>query len=465
VRSASLVPARRSILAPDVPLLAALYVLEGSALLLVIAAQHRGSRSFTILSVIGGLALLGAATAIVLRYRTRIRHDPRRLAFTVVLNLVPVLLILATAELTVRLLARPTPRGPVVMDTHLLPWRWSDVVAHNEALLARAAREGSYVVADEVLGWVIGPNRRSTDGLYFSSAEGLRSPAPGIAFRERAAPRRVALVGDSFTFGLEVSYADSWGHQLERALGPDVQVLNFGVDGYGVDQAFLRYGRDVRPWRPDVVILGLINHDLFRSMAVYSFVSFPGWPFPFAKPRFVVDGDRLTLLNMPLPSPHAIVAARSIRELPFIEYDPGYRAEDWKWHALDASYLYRLLVSRARVWREPDARRTDERVLALNRAIVRGFVRQAQAEGTRPLLVYFPSDRDFRLRADDPGWQSLAQTSLRASGVPYTDVTPCLAKENPARLFGPGHYSPHGNAAVAACLHKAVQALLSASTS
>jgi hypothetical protein len=58
-------------------------------------------------------------------------------------------------------------------------------------------------------------------------------------------------------------------------LGPQVQVLHFGVDGYGVDQAYLRYQRDVRPWHPDLVILGFINHDLHRSLAVYSFVSFP----------------------------------------------------------------------------------------------------------------------------------------------------------------------------------------------
>jgi hypothetical protein len=281
-----------------------------------------------------------------------------------------------------------------------------------------------------------------------------------MALRERTASRRIALVGDSFTFGLEVSYADSWGHQLERALGPDVQVLNFGVDGYGVDQAYLRYARDVRPWQPDVVILGLINHDLFRSLAVYSFVSFPGWPFPFAKPRFVADLDRLALLNVPLPSPESIVAARSIRELPFIEYDPGYRAEDWEWHTLDGSYLYRLLVSHARVWTGPDPRRSDTKVLELNRALVRAFAREASAAGARPLLVYFPSDRDFRRRAEDVGWESLAQTTLRRSGLPYTDVTPCLAKENPAHLFGPGHYSPLGNAAVAACLRPVVQELL-----
>jgi hypothetical protein len=462
VRATLPVSPRAAALTPDVPLLASLYVLELAGLLLVMAAHKGAAPAFILLPIGAGLAFVVSALVIAHRYRTRSAHEPRRLAFTVVLNIVPLLLVLAVGELGVRLSARQTPRGPEVLGTHLLPWRWADVVVQNKAILARAAREGSYLVADEHLGWVVGPNRRSADGLYFSSAEGLRSPSPGVALRERAGPRRIALVGDSFTFGLEVGYTDTWGHHLEQALGPDVQVLNFGVDGYGVDQAYLRYARDARPWRPDVVILGLINHDLFRSLAVYSFVSFPGWPFPFAKPRFVLDGERLSLLNVPLPSPSSILAAPSITELPFIEYDPGYQAEDWRWHVLDSSYLYRLLVSRWRTWSGPDRRRADARVIELNRAIVRAFVNEASAAGSRPLLVYFPSDRDFRRRAEQAGWESLAQTVLRGSGLPYTDLTPCLATQDPAQLFGPGHYSSRGNAAVATCLSDTVRGLLAA---
>ena len=160
------------------------------------------------------------------------------MVLTVALNVVPVLLVLVGGELAVRMLSRPTTRGPVFMGTNLLPWQWSDVVAQNEAILREAAANGSFLMPDERLGWVINPGRRTADGLYFSSVEGLRSPRPGVAFAHRRARHRVALVGDSFTFGLEVSYEQSWGARLEQALGGDVQVLNFGVDGYGVDQAY-----------------------------------------------------------------------------------------------------------------------------------------------------------------------------------------------------------------------------------
>jgi hypothetical protein len=357
------------------------------------------------------------------------------------------------------------------MDTHLLPWEWSHVVAQNEALLRRAAATGSFLGADDRLGWTIRPNRRTDDGLYFSSAEGLRSAEPGIALADRKARQRVALVGDSFTFGLEVSFEQTWGARLGHALGPDVQVLNFGVDGYGVDQVYLRYARDVRLWRPDVVILGLITHDLFRSMAVYTFVSFPGWPFPFAKPRFVAigesgipplarDGERLALLNVPLPSPEAILKTPSIADLPFIEYDRGYRAEDWTWHPLDRLYLYRFLASLYRALSSPPRKASDERVVALNREIVRAFIRDVRADGAIPLVVYFPSRLDFRIRAREPAWQSLAQTMLREAGIPHLDLTACLDPLDPAQRFGPGHYAPGGNAAVAECLRGDVARLL-----
>jgi len=88
---------------------------------------------------------------------------------------------------------------------------------------------------------------------------GTRSPRPGTVFADRSADYRIALIGDSFTFSDEASYEESWSYKLERKLRPQVQVLNFGVSGYGIDQAYLRYKRDVRPWHPDIVVLGYIQ--------------------------------------------------------------------------------------------------------------------------------------------------------------------------------------------------------------
>ena len=75
------------------------------------------------------------------------------------------------------------------------------------------------------------------------------------------------------------------GHHLERQLGPAVPVLNFGVDGCGLDQTYLRCRRNVRGWKPRVVLISLMGHELLRTMAVYPFVSFR-WPPCVVKPSW-----------------------------------------------------------------------------------------------------------------------------------------------------------------------------------
>lgn len=45
--------------------------------------------------------------------------------------------------------------------------------------------------------------------------------------------------GDSFTENLRISYDDSFTARLEKSL--DIDILNFGVEGYGTDQSYLHY--------------------------------------------------------------------------------------------------------------------------------------------------------------------------------------------------------------------------------
>src|SRR5262245_58589102 len=181
--------------------------MQVSAWLVVIASYKRSIRPLSgllagpsgVVLLVAGLALLPATWVVVHKYRTR-GSDPRRFGLTVALNVVPILLFLAAGEITVRLLSRSTPRGLMFAGTVLLPHRWSDVVTRTSAILDRVGVTRSYLVPDDRLGWVVGSDRRSADGLYFSSVEGIRSQRPGVAFAENPARRRVALVGDSFTF-------------------------------------------------------------------------------------------------------------------------------------------------------------------------------------------------------------------------------------------------------------------------
>jgi hypothetical protein len=201
-----------------------------------------------------------------------------------------------------------------------------------------------------------------------------------------------------------------------------------------------------------VTIFSFIQHDLERALSVYSFVTFPTWGLPFSKPRFVLDGGVLRLLNVPLISPAAILEKQSVAELPFIAYDPGYNAADWQWHWYDASSLVRFLVSRFPRYPMVSPEAGEDAELGISSALLQRFARRAVADGTVPLIVYLPSRGDFS--GQDRSAKDRLFGVLRRTGVPYLNLTSCLREADPARAFIPGHahYSAAGNAAVARCL-------------
>jgi len=470
----------------------ALYVLELSAVLVALALYKRGARPpLVFLAAPAGRVVLVAvpaiaASALVIVHQLR-RSVPGRASFaaTLTLNLLSVLLMFCTAEGFVRVFATTTPAGPAFAGTLLFPRSWENVAARGRAILRKASAQGSFLVYDDQLGWTLGANRRSADynlafvrqylaergrrlpdgnaaqeqwsgfdgpddNIYLSSVEGIRSPRVGMSFATIPAKRRIALVGDSFTFGLEVRYEETWGHQLELALGPEFQVLNFGVDGYGVDQAYLRYRRDVVSWHPDIVILGVIDDDLRRTMCVYGFMCFPRSEIPFPKPRFVVRGDTLVLLNVPLATPDSLFTKKAIAELPFIEHEGSFDPVVWERHSYHAAYSIRFLLSRYRRWYVPGPTVTDEALRDVNGHLLRAFVRSAHEHDSAPIVVYFPSGVDF---VPDPGRPpSVAQDVLERNGIPYLDMTDCVSRVRPTERFGRLHYSAATNAAVAKCL-------------
>lgn len=456
---------------PDRLLLASLYLLECAALILALGLNKKGASP--VLSFVatraGWLSLIALMTClacawIVVRQLRRRQRGSRRFTLTVTLNVTSVLAATIVAEIAIRVLSLQTVSGPVFAGTRLLPRTWDTVAANLYEVWQRSLRGPSgtpYLIYDDSLGWTVGPHRRSPDGLYASSAEGIRSADPSVSYRGRRPHHRIAIVGDSYTFGLEVAYEDSWGHRLERDLGADVDVLNFGVDGYGLDQTYLRYMRDIRSWHPDVVIFGLIDHDMERTMAVYTFVSFQ-WSLPFAKPRFVMTSGGLRILNLPLPSPDAIFTRRSITELPYIEYDRGYDAAEWRWHWYHHSFLGRFLLSRYPRWPVLGPLVSDDAKRTINHEVLMAMMRAAGEEGSAPIVVYFP----VRSELTPPnqrfeGWR-FARDLVDREGVTYIDLTPCVTEVRQSERWVKIHYSPRTNAAVARCLRQPVLAHLRA---
>ncbi len=119
----------------------------------------------------------------------------------------------------------------------------------------------------EYTGWLlrIPPIAQDVNRLGFRGVERART--------ERAAPYRIAAVGDSFTYGLGVATVDALPSRLEAALqahaGAGIEVLNFGVPGAALPDAVVRVRQFVAGWHPDLVVFFLYADDLERSLCAW----------------------------------------------------------------------------------------------------------------------------------------------------------------------------------------------------
>jgi hypothetical protein len=90
-----------------------------------------------------------------------------------------------------------------------------------------------------------------------------------------------------------VADSETWPAQLDQLSGK--RVVNGGVDGYGVDQIFLRAQRLLNRYRFSTVIFSFIPDDIRRSEMSVMFAT--------AKPYFDFTRGQLTLENVPVPPP------------------------------------------------------------------------------------------------------------------------------------------------------------------
>jgi len=471
-------PAERRV---HVPFLLALYGVEGALLLIVLAAYKLSkgvpgtpleSLPARVLMVATVTAILALTTAIALGLRIR-RKESRLLGLHLALNAFSVACALLAGEAVLRIAAVEARGETRVFGTELLPRSWSGFAEARRATLERAKAghgwAGTYLIADPAIGWTVGPARNARDGMYASSLEGIRSATPGVRYEDPSDNRRtIAVVGDSYTFGMEVAYGDCWPTQLEELLGPGFRVLNFGVDGYGVDQAWLRYRRDVRRFDPELVLFGFINHDFARSLSVYSFLSFPEWDFPFAKSRFVLRNGELRPLRETVPAPEVCLRAERVSDLEWLDYEPGWRPWEWNRSVLDVSYVARLLASRFRPWPPPGEHVSPAARESLNVAILKQFLADAAADGCLARLCYFPSG-GFGDLYDDVSAQgaavrddSAAPAILARAGLEFIDLADALHRVPPSRrrVRGGIHYTPEANREVARELRDRIAPLL-----
>jgi hypothetical protein len=325
------------------------------------------------------------------------------------------LIMLALVAGVIEAIAAATYRFVVVPRFGYLVW-------NPDIAQARAAFAAEPAPADEELVWPADPTAppRDRSGAKFNAD----FPDPGRAC--------VSAYGDSFVWGEEVLPADGWIEQLSRRIG--CRIANYGVSGYGTDQAYLRFRKTPSDEAP-LVMLGIFpDENLARNVNQYR--AFLGWPPQpsVLKGRFILDaGGQLSWIPRPRLGPEEVIG---LHRTPAAVVPHEYVLPDsrngpvtpWSPYTLTLVRLALLPVIQDALRGKPLSTdyfrdRHPSGALPLTVALAEAFIREAERRGKRALVVILPSSYDFRGQARYGKFEyGPLLAALSAKGIDVIDV-------------------------------------------
>lgn len=306
----------------------------------------------------------------------------------------------------------------------------------------------------------------------------VRINAEGLRDRERYADkladsRRILVFGDSFAEGWGVALDRSFseelhGHLAATASGNAVEVINFGVAGYGTDQELLLFRRQGAGYHPDDVVVLFYGNDLWNNQSRKGIGSERGY-----KPYFEMSKlESLVLRGVPVPKSRYWDFQEGTWKLPLMKRLQRYLHQHWHGFALIEKALrsspvsagqqqryYHGLYGRGETGDQTNAWR-------LTGAIIREFQRAVTAVGGRFHLVYVPAivqveEEDWSMKRQLHGLvgedfdlhkpNRWLRTIAADHQISFTDLTPRFVAEARTRTlyFRDSHWNEAGHALAA----------------
>jgi hypothetical protein len=348
-------------------------------------------------------------------------------------------ILLASVELASRIVlaVRPTLFGGLAASRTLKEERLA-------ATVERVLQDdpGALATFDADLGWTV--RRASSDPQLGISAQGLRSAR--LYEVPRPADRlRVAAFGDSFVFGSEVDPDEGWTHRIEQLA--DVEVLNYGVPGYGQDQITLRYFKEGDDLQPQVVLFGVSPPTLERLLSVAGWFRTPAATDGqfICKPRYCLDpAGNLVLEEMPFKSRQELQALLAQPEsiLALGQHDFWYEPMLYESKLVQASACLRIGFAG---WAKLRQRYVDpDRPIAgpsgagifnirsssftILMRLLESCSERAKARGTRPIALLLPDGYSVdRILRGKGSMLAPVASACEQEGLELIDVSQALA--------------------------------------
>jgi hypothetical protein len=133
----------------------------------------------------------------------------------------------------------------------------------------------SFFTVDEYRGVAFRPG---AEGQWFQEGEAyIRITSAGLRDKEHTKVKsantiRIAILGDSYAAAFQVPMEDTFWAVMERELGQcapfagrKVEVINFGVSGYGTVQELMTLRHHVWEYDPDIVVLAFTTGNDVRN--------------------------------------------------------------------------------------------------------------------------------------------------------------------------------------------------------
>ena len=275
---------------------------------------------------------------------------------------------------------------------------------HRKIIETIIKQDTKYFAHSPELSWTIKKNGEAWG--YKANSQGIRSDYE-YAFTPPTHILRIASFGDSFTHCSDVRNGETWQDFMVE-INPNIEVLNFGVDAFGLDQAFLRYLNDGIKFNPNIVLIGFMSENIYRSVNVFRPFYYPNTGAPETKPRFVVRNNDLVLLENPIPRPEQY---NKILESPSTEL-PKLGKNDYFYHLrYQASFmdflasvrLFKVAKNKIREKYFDDDKivlkeyyNPKSEAFQVTTGIFKKFYEITQTNNSLPTIVMFPQKSDLK---------------------------------------------------------------------
>ncbi len=392
----------------------------------------------------------------------------RKIGLCIVLAVFAVTCVEGVSHLTLWLV--PKWRGPQAVYWPMLPD--SLRTFHRDRIEKTLNDETEYYRFDPILGWSIKKNGRS--GYYRANADGFRSETD-YGTKPSADIIRISSFGDSFTHGHGVRPEATWQKRMELSYDK-MEVLNFGVNGYGLGQAYLRYEQLGEKYHPHIVLIGYMSDDISRDVNSFPPFYVPHAGEPLSRPHFAVEEGRLVVHKNPIETsegyrrllarPDSVLPQIGLRDYYYnlssfnlmptyyragpMDFLASVRLVKMTWFKVKGRTfgrhwpLLRHLITMYNPRNEP---------FAVAKKIMETFYQAVLADNAIPFIVVFP---------DHPSIEVYRETShityepllnfMEENNFNYVDIMAAFAERDGVpltNLFNGSHYSSLGHELVA----------------